>query len=483
MMDDLASELNGKWQGNGELLGDLWCYDGEMEALTVAWGDRDRRQEFVLALEERKVMRYAIPYCEGWVRSFLMMHLPSGWSAAEYLEAFGKDLSLKSLLEWQRRQALASVRLWLRLFHPDGWAVPDARGYGDSGRDITVEGELVDSDASAHDAGALEPKPEGAGFLDWKSAREEMERAFRIRRYSVRTQEVYLQWWDRFELFCDKAAHEVCEEDLRNFLEHLVIERKVSASTQNQAVVGLSLFWTDVLGHETLDLRKQLQAPPSRRLPTVLTREDVKALLENADAFWRPMFSLGYGCGMRLNEVLNLRVQDLQLERGLILVRRAKNDKDRFLQVPKSLVDVLRDLLRLRRVQFEEDLVSGVAVVDLPGALAVKYPALATSWEWQFVFAWRSLLRHPETGAMRRWHPLEATLQGAFKRVCRRVGLPESTHFHTLRHSYATHLLESGLSIRDIQERLGHSRLETTMIYTHVRTPHKKSMGSPLDDL
>jgi integrase len=113
----------------------------------------------------------------------------------------------------------------------------------------------------------------------------------------------------------------------------------------------------------------------------------------------------------------------------------------------------------------------------------VKYPNLSTSWEWQFFFTGKRPMRHPESGELRRWHPLEATLQAAFKDVCRKAGLPESTHFHTLRHSYATHLLEAGLSIRDIQERLGHSRLETTMVYTHVRTPRQKTMGSPLDDL
>lgn len=430
---------------------ELLCAEGELGALRKAWTDAACREAFVNALRERRVFESAFSYCQGWVRTFLGMPLSDGLSAAEYLEVFSRQLASPRLREWQTRQALASVRLWIRLFYPQ---------------------ESMESESGVRPL-----------LSDWATARAEMERALRIRRYAGRTLEVYLQWWDRFALFCGKSVQEVSERDLQHFLEHLVIERKVSASTQNQAVVGLSLFWTDVLGREEIDLRKQLRAPPSKRLPTVLSKEDVKRLLEATPPFWRLLFSLGYGCGLRLNEALGLRVQDVQLERGLLSIRRAKNDKDRTLQVPRSLEGDLREHLERRRLLYEEDLLAGVAEVELPNALAVKYPALAKSWDWQYVFAWKQLLRHPGSGALRRWHPLEATVQAAFKAACRKTGLPESTHFHTLRHSYATHLLEAGLSIRDIQERLGHSRLETTMIYTHVRTPQKKVMGSPLDDL
>lgn len=426
----------------------LSIFEGEWEALRNAWSDEACRARFVNALIERQVESYTHAYCLKWVKAFVSMQLPDGLSPAQYLEEFVKLVDRRPISDWQLRQGMASVRLWLVLFLPSNGAQVNE-----------------------------------SSVKDWDSARECMLKVFNIKRYSAKTQEVYLDWWNRFAKFCNKPVKCVDEGDLRLFMEHLVIGRSVSAATQNQALMAISLFWSDVLNREKLDFRKHLKAPPSRRLPSVLSVEDVKRLLTATPKFWYPMFALGYGCGMRLNEVLHLRVQDIDLERGLLWIRRAKNDKDRVLKIPESLKDRLKSDLESRKILFESDLADGFARVDLPLALEHKYPAMATSWEWQYFFAWHRLLKRPDTGKLQRWHPLEATLQCAFRTTCRKIGLPESTHFHTLRHSYATHLLESGLSIRDIQERLGHSRLETTMIYTHVRTPLKKVIGSPLDDL
>lgn len=426
----------------------LSLYDGEWAALRAAWSDEACRAQFLRALVERKVETHTHAFCLKWVKTFVSLQLPDGLSPAQYLEEFVKILERRPILDWQLRQGMASVRLWLLLFLPS-----DVQQFHE------------------------------ASIKDWDAARDCMLKVFNIKRYSPKTQEVYLDWWDRFAKFCNKPVKLVDEGDLRLFMEHLVIGRSVSAATQNQALMALSLFWSDVLNREKLDFRKHLKAPPSRRLPCVLSVEDVKRLLEATPKFWFPMVALGYGCGMRLNEVLNLRIQDVDLVRGLLWIRRAKNDKDRVLKIPDSLKARLQSDLVSRKALFESDLASGNARVDLPIALEHKYPAMATSWEWQYFFAWHRLLKHPVSGLLQRWHPLDATLQCAFRTTCRKIGLPESTHFHTLRHSYATHLLESGLSIRDIQERLGHSRLETTMIYTHVRTPLKKVIGSPLDDL
>lgn len=434
-----------------ELETDLFVFEGKNALIWEAWANRSMRDTFVQYLQERKVDELAIPYCQKWVQKFLQLQLPSEWSITAMLEAYSDALEQHPIARWQHRQALASVRLWLNLFHSQGTFINTSN-----------------------------PTPPSK---TWDQARSEYIKSLTIKRFSNRTLDAYVSWFDRFRVFTEKDLEQVTEEDFRHFMEHLVIQRTVSASTQNQAFAGISMFWTDILGLEVFDLRQQLRAPPSRRLPSVLSKDDVKLLLESTPPFWWIMFSLGYGCGLRLNEVLNLRIQDLLLDRGLIMIRRAKNNKDRALHFPLMLKAPLDHHLQWRQTLYQQDLEQGVAEVELPFALAKKYPGLETSWDWQYVFIGKNLLKHPQTGKLCRWHPLEATLQRAFKTVCRQVGLPESTHFHTLRHSYATHLLEAGLSIRDIQERLGHTRLETTMIYTHVRTPHSKVMGSPLDDL
>ena len=441
--------------------------EGEYGCLQEAWFERACHELFVEALRERKVPELQIPYCQDWVKRFLAGNLGDRESVESYLEEFSKDLRISVPEEWRRRQALASARLWMQLFFPKG----------------KREAPSVEVVERREEAGEEELRVPGKMTESWEAARGEMEKVFQVRRFALRTQEAYLQWWDRFGAFCGKGVAEVREEDVRLFLEYLVIGRKVSSATQNQAVAALSLFWTDVLGQEAVDFFRQLRAPPGHRLPSVLSRSDVKRLLEAAGERWYLLFALSYGCGLRLNEALGLRVQDVMLERGLLMVRRAKNNKDRQLVIPRSLLEPLGLLLERRRKQYEEDLAAGHARVDLPDGLERKFPSWALSWDWQYVFAGDSLLRYGKDGDLRRWHSLESTVQGAFKRVCRHIGLPESTHFHTLRHSYATHLLEAGLSIRDIQERLGHSRLETTMIYTHVRTPQSQVMGSPLDSL
>lgn len=430
---------------------DLFVFEGKNNLIWEAWADRSMRETFVQYLQERKVDALAIPYCQKWVQQFLQMQLPSEWSIAEMLETFSHTLDQPHIKRWQQLQALASVRLWLNLFHSQGTYL------------ITPS--------------------QTPPSKTWDQARVEFIKSLTIKRFSNRTLDAYVSWFDRFRVFSEKDLAQVTEDDFRHFIEYLVIQRTVSASTQNQAFAGISMFWTDILDREALDLRQQLRAPPSRRLPSVLSKDDVKLLLDSTPPFWWIMFSLGYGCGLRLNEVLNLRIQDLLIDRSLIMIRRAKNNKDRSLHFPLTLKAPLHQHLEWRRTIYQQDLEQGVAQVELPFALSNKYPGLETTWDWQYVFIGKNLMKHPKTGLLYRWHPLEATLQRAFKTVCREVGLPESTHFHTLRHSYATHLLESGLSIRDIQERLGHSRLETTMVYTHVRTPHSKVMGSPLDDL
>jgi site-specific recombinase XerD len=184
-----------------------------------------------------------------------------------------------------------------------------------------------------------------------------------------------------------------------------------------------------------------------------------------------------------LNEALNLRIKDVCIERGILIVHNGKGGKDRSVPLPQSLISTLQLYLVERRALYEVDVANGQAAVDVSNAMARSSPAKAVSWDWQYFFATKNLLRHPETGVVMRWHPLEATVQRNFKATCRRAGISEQAHFHSLRHSYATHLLEAGVSIREIQTRLGHANLDTTMIYTHVRKASNLTTGSPLDQI
>jgi integron integrase len=279
------------------------------------------------------------------------------------------------------------------------------------------------------------------------------------------------------------SPDQVTEGLMKKYLEYMVFEKSVAATTQNQVLSALIMFWKIGLSRGEFEGRQFLRAPESKYIPFVLTKEEIRVFLAGSGREWRPLYSLAYGCGLRLNEALNLRVKDLQIERGLVIIHAGKGGKDRSLPFPVSLREMFAEFMKERRAMYDADLHAGFAEVDLPGALSRSSPAKALSWDWQYVFACSQPLTNPINGKKVRWHLLDSTVQKNFKSNCRRCGISEQAHFHTLRHSYATHLLESGVSIREIQERLGHANLDTTMIYTHVRKPSSISARSPLDEV
>jgi integron integrase len=317
----------------------------------------------------------------------------------------------------------------------------------------------------------------------WAVLIRSLEGVLATRRYSERTQEAYVGWWRRFARDVGIAPQDLEEQHLRIYLETLVMKKNVASSTQNQVLSALIMLWKVGLGRGEFEGKGLLRAPESSYIPYVLSRELVRILLAGATSEWRLMFSLAYGCGLRLNETLNLRIKDVEVARGLVIIQCGKGGKSRSLPFPKSLETEVEAHLRERKALYEVYVNNENAEVDLPHAQARKATIAATSWDWQYFFASRSLLRHPRSGKLMRWHPLDSTVQKNFKATCRKCGISEQAHFHTLRHSFATHLLESGVSIREIQERLGHAALDTTMIYTHVRSPSSLAARSPLDDM
>jgi integron integrase len=311
---------------------------------------------------------------------------------------------------------------------------------------------------------------------------DQLRDALRARHYSPRTEKAYTQWVARYIRF-HRYRHpaEMVEPEINEFLTHLAVDEKVSASTQTQALSALLFFYRNVIGYEIGEIQGLVRARPSRRLPVVMTPAEVTSLLEQLDGDYRLIASLLYGSGLRLMECLELRVQDLDFGRGEITVRRGKGDKDRITMLPQSLKPALRTHLeRVRRVH-QKDLSEGWGSAQLPDALARKYPNAAYEWAWQWVFPQQSRWRDPVSGEQGRWHVHETLVQRAVKHGARKAGIPKKVTCHTLRHSFATHLLESGYDIRTIQELLGHASVNTTMIYTHVLNKGGLAVRSPID--
>jgi integron integrase len=306
----------------------------------------------------------------------------------------------------------------------------------------------------------------------------------RVKHYSIRTETQYLQWIKRFILFHDKRhPRDMAAPEIEAFLTHLAVVGNVSASTQNQALSALLFLYREVFQVEVAWLDNVTRAKLPQRLPVVLTVQEVRAVLAQMSGVYGLMAALLYGTGMRLMECVRLRVKDVEFERGEIVVRDGKGAKDRITMLPGTVVAALQAHLLRRRTLFEADQQLGKAAVYLPDALAVKYPSAPTEWGWQYIFPSGSFSIDPRSGAERRHHVDEKLLQRAMKKAVQAAGIAKPATPHTLRHSFATHLLQSGYDIRTVQELLGHADVATTMIYTHVLNKGGRGVASPLDVL
>jgi len=312
-----------------------------------------------------------------------------------------------------------------------------------------------------------------------------MRDAIRVRHYSIRTEEAYLQWARRFILFHQKRhPSSMGADEVNAFLTNLAVQQNVSASTQGQALSAILFLYRDVLAEPLPWLDDIVRARKPRRPPVVLSRDEVRAVLGELDGTPKLVATLLYGTGMRLLEGLRLRVKDLDFAARIIVVRDGKGGKDRRTMFPKPLLDPLEShLAGVRRIH-EKDLEEGFGEVWLPHALERKYPNAGREWMWQYVFPAGNRSRDPRSERMRRHHLDESTIQKAMKAALRKTKIAKPASCHTLRHSFATHLLEDGYDIRTIQELLGHADVETTMIYTHVlNNSGGRGVRSPLESL
>jgi len=311
----------------------------------------------------------------------------------------------------------------------------------------------------------------------------------RLKHYSIRTEQAYLDWIKRFILYFDKRhPSEMGSVEVEVFLTYLAVERNVSASTQNQAKSALLFLYKEVLGLDLPWLDNVEQAKTPKRLPTVLTKSEVQALLGRLSGTHWLVVSLLYGTGMRILEVLRLRVKDIDFERKEILIRDAKGFKDRVTMLPMSLVEPLKTHLNRVKQLHQNDLNDGFGAVYMPQALGLKFPYAARDWIWQYVFPSNKLSVDPRADSngelvTRRHHLQDQAVQRAMRQAVLDAAITKPATPHTLRHSFATHLLEGGYDIRTVQELLGHSDVATTMIYTHVLNKGGRGVSSPLDVL
>lgn len=311
---------------------------------------------------------------------------------------------------------------------------------------------------------------------------DRVRRAIRTRHYSPRTERVYVRWIVRFILFHGKRhPRTMGEAEVARFLSWLASERRVAASTQNQALSAILFLYRHVLKTDVGWLESIVRAKRPQRLPVVLTRHEVACVLSKLRGTARLVASLQYGAGLRLLESLQLRVKDIDFDRNEITVRDGKGRKDRRTVLPHHCKDALGAHLEEVRIQHDADLRQGCGSVALPTAVARKYPNAAREWPWQWVFPATRHYTDRDTGARRRHHLHESAIQRAFKTAVQAARLAKPATCHSLRHSFATHLLETGYDIRTIQELLGHRDVSTTMIYTHVLNKGGKGVRSPLD--
>jgi integron integrase len=304
----------------------------------------------------------------------------------------------------------------------------------------------------------------------------------RTRHYSYSTEKTYLGWIRRFILHFEKRHPlELGPSAIGDYLTYLAVQRKVSASTQNQALNSLVFLYREVLGVELAEIPGIEWARARERVPVVFTREEVTDLLGSLRQTQRLLASLLYGSGLRLTECLRLRVKDLDFARGQIAIWDSKSNRDRSVMLPEPLQTPLKNHLDTIRAIFEEDRALKIPGVEMPHALERKYPNAGISWGWFWVFPSAKLSIDPRSGIQRRHHLHHSIMQGALASAMKRLGIIKHATCHTFRHSFATHLLESGTDIRTIQTLLGHQDLKTTMIYTHVACRGHTATNSPLE--
>jgi integron integrase len=436
--------------------------------------------------EENRVRPDRSPFYVNWAKDFanFLPGKPLKDRSGKDIEAFLAELGKrKGIAAWQVRQAEHALKILFEIFlprytpekhtplAPTGKHPPQERtAKRDKFRDQVIPGEV---------------ERQFSGLVD------AVKTEVRGRHYSYRTETSYLDWVRRFIAFHDYADPRELDAPaaVRTYLDYLAVEREVAASTQNQALNALVFFYGQVLRQPLGEMEEFARAKRPRRLPEVMTRDEVQRLLSKMSGIPGLMAGLMYGGGLRLMECVRLRVKDIDFTRHQIMVRDGKGQKDRLTMLPERFAAPLQEHLARVKVTYEQDLAQGIVDVYIWPALARKYPNMGKEWIWQYVFPAKSLSVDPRSGKVRRHHVNENLVQNAVKEAAMQAAINKRVSCHTLRHSlrqaqdklFATHLLEAGYDIRAVQELLGHANVITTMIYTHVLNKLGLSVKSPAD--
>lgn len=407
----------------------------------------DDRKEFEAFLREQHGFQdRVVPWMGRWVAGFLQ-----GLSSFQHWDRrcreYYHDLEGR-VADWQYAQAAKSVQLYYA---------------------FRKGSEKVQATSSS---------------LSWTNAKERARRELRRQGKAFQTEKTYMYWIERFSRRAGADRLEECStQHVKDFLTFLAVEKQVAIATQNQAFNALLFLYRYVLGVSISELTAVPRSRPKRKLPVVLPVDQISVIVRRMRSPYKLMAALMYGSGIRLNECLSLRHKDLDTENRVITVRQGKGDKERYTVVSGECLPMLREQIADSRKIYEQDRRAGRPGVALPTALAKKYPDAATDLSWFWVFPAPRESVDPRSGVVRRHHIHAASLQKAFKRACREAGVGANVHLHCLRHSFATHLIESGYDIRTVQELMGHSDVSTTMIYTHVSKRNKLGVVSPGDSL
>lgn len=415
-----------------------------------------RFQEFLIGQEG--ISRKYAPFFAYWVNSFTYyVNKRESVDLKEDINSFLEELKQdKEIENWQIEQAKTALEVYV-----DKYLLDEERIKSSLNKDSEIK---------------------------YSKVIQKLRNVIRLKSYSYSTERTYTDWIRRFfEFIFEKGgvneAKDIKEEDVVDFLSYLAIEKKVSSSTQNQAYNAILFLFRDVLDKEIKSLKKTVRLKRGPKLPVVLSIEEIKLLFEQVREKDLIILQLLYGCGLRLSELVRLRVLDIDFESSLIFVRGGEGQKCRTTILPMLVKKDLRKHLKKVEMTHVEDIEKGCGNVYLSESLSIKYPNSAKQWKWQYVFPSNKLSVDSRTGKVRRHHISDKAIQNIISNVVKRAKILKHATVHTLRHSFATHLLMDGINIRQIQKLLGHKSVETTMIYTHVVKNISKEIVSPLDRL
>jgi integron integrase len=429
-----------------------------MDRQTTILGDFEAFLSKLGSIPEDKIRFYLY-----WVRKFLkscnyQLENINTQHVSEYLDTLDAD---EKIAGWQVRQAADAIILYVEKY-------------------LKRPLEQITSWTKVPTAKSSDQK----GSLPWQQTLKDAKNDIRLRHYSLSTEKTYLGWIGRFRIYMKDREPQLLEaDDMKKYLTHLALHDRVSASTQNQAFNALLFLYRHILHKKLDDFTSVARAKRKMNLPAVLSRDEVKRVLSYLDGPYLLMAQLMYGCGLRLMECLRLRIKDVDFESDLLIARSGKGEKDRALMIPEKIKEELSKQVDSVKEIHNQDVKMGYGEVFLPDALEKKYPNAPKEWGWQWVFPADKLSVDPRSGKVMRWHIHPSAIQRAAKEAVMKANLPKRASCHTLRHSFATHLLGAGHNIRTIQELLGHKHVNTTMIYTHVLRKKPSEIRSPLDGL